>query len=468
MRRYLLFIATLALLSCSPVRKYQSLPEVKAWENDIQKFEQLDKSEKYSKDAILFAGSSSIRLWSTLEKDMAPYPVIQRGFGGSKLSDLAVYAGRIFDPHPCKAIVIFIANDITGTDKDKTPMEVAGLFRNVLKTIRKTHPETPVFWIAVTPTPLRWKVWPEIEKANILIKDICENQNNTYFIRTDYAFLNESGQPINEFFRDDKLHLTEKGYAVWTEVIKKELMKVIPFPKVEIIAHRGASYLAPENTVASAKLAWELGADAVEADIYLSKDNKIMVIHDANTKRTSGKSYSIKETISDTLRNLDAGKFKDDKYTGEKIPFLEEIIKTVPAGKELVVEIKCGSEVLPFLKDNISKYGKNKKFVFISFDFQTISDTKKAFPDNSCYWLCSDPVLLNKTINLVSGAGLDGISLSYTIINEKVAGQANELNLGLFTWTVDDPAEAKRLISLGVKGITTNRPGWLNEQIALK
>jgi glycerophosphoryl diester phosphodiesterase len=468
MRRYLLFIATLALLSCSPVRKYQSLPEVKAWENDIQKFEQLDKNEKYSKDAILFAGSSSIRLWTTLEKDMAPYPVIQRGFGGSKLSDLAVYAGRIFDPHPCRAIVIFIANDISGSDQDKTPREVAGLFRNVLKTIRKTHPETPVFWIAVTPTPLRWKVWPEIVKANILIKDICENQKNTYFIRTDYAFLNKSGQPINEFFRDDKLHLTEKGYAVWTEVIKKELMKVIPFPKVEIIAHRGASYLAPENTVASAKLAWELGADAVEADIYLSKDNKIMVIHDANTKRTAGKSYVIKATNSDTLRMLDAGAFKNVKYKGERIPFLEEIIQTVPAGKELVVEIKCGSEVLPFLKDVISKYGKNKKFVFISFDFQTISDAKKVFPDNSCYWLCSDPELLKKNINLVAGAGLQGISLSYGIIDEKVAGQAKKLNLELFCWTVDDPAEAKRLISLGVKGITTNRPGWLNEQIALK
>jgi glycerophosphoryl diester phosphodiesterase len=193
-----------------------------------------------------------------------------------------------------------------------------------------------------------------------------------------------------------------------------------------------------------------------------------MVIHDANTKRTAGKSYVIKATNSDTLRMLDAGAFKNVKYKGERIPFLEEIIQTVPAGKELVVEIKCGSEVLPFLKDVISKYGKNKKFVFISFDFQTISDAKKVFPDNSCYWLCSDPELLKKNINLVAGAGLDGISLSYTIINEKVAGQAKKLNLELFCWTVDDPAEAKRLISLGVKGITSNRPGWLNEQIALK
>jgi hypothetical protein len=232
MRRYFLLLISFAVFSCSPIREYQNLPEVKAWEPDIQKFEQLDKSKVYSEDAILFAGSSSILLWSTLEKDMAPYPVIQRGYGGAKLSDFVVYAGRIFDPHPCKAIVIFIANDITGSDKDKSPQEVEWLFRNVLKTIRKSHPKTPVFWIAITPTVSRWKVWPEIEKANDLIRNICDKQSNTYFIRTDFAFLNENGQPRDDLFRSDKLHLTEKGYAVWTEIIRKELNKIVSPPKL--------------------------------------------------------------------------------------------------------------------------------------------------------------------------------------------------------------------------------------------
>jgi hypothetical protein len=227
MCRYLILIISFVLLSCSPIRKYQSLPEVRFWEKDIQKFEQLDKSEKYPEDAILFAGSSSIRLWTALEQDMAPYHIIQRGYGGAKLSDFVVYAGRIFDPHQCKAVVLFIANDITGSDNDKTPAEVAELFRNVLKTIRKVHPSAPVFWISVTPTPLRLKVWPEIQKANALIKDICEKKKNTYFIKTDFAFLNENGVPNDELFRADKLHLTEKGYAVWTEIIKKELNKVL-------------------------------------------------------------------------------------------------------------------------------------------------------------------------------------------------------------------------------------------------
>jgi len=245
------------------------------------------------------------------------------------------------------------------------------------------------------------------------------------------------------------------------------LISGISFGQVEIIGHRGESHLAPENTLASSKLAWSHGADAVETDIYLTKDNKIICSHDANTKRTTGVDLMIKETESKELRRLDAGSFKDIKYKGEKLPFLSEVIKEVPEGKELVIEIKCGSEVLPFLKKEISKYGKNRSFVFIAFDFKTISDTKKVFPDNKCYWLCSNPLLFEKTLPQVPAARLDGVSLSYSIINEKVAADVRNLNLELFTWTVDDPAEAKRLINLGIKGITTNRPGWLREQLSL-
>jgi glycerophosphoryl diester phosphodiesterase len=107
------------------------------------------------------------------------------------------------------------------------------------------------------------------------------------------------------------------------------------------IAHRGASYLAPENTMASAKLAWEMGADAVEIDIHLSKDNRIMVIHDSDTKRTCSekKNLIIEKTPSILLRDLDAGSWKGAEFKGEKIPYLTEIIETVPEGKTLVVEI---------------------------------------------------------------------------------------------------------------------------------
>ena len=237
------------------------------------------------------------------------------------------------------------------------------------------------------------------------------------------------------------------------------------YGQVEIIAHRGASYLAPENTVASSRLAFELGADAVEVDIYLTSDNKIVCIHDANTKRTAGADHVVKETGSEVLRSLDAGSWKSAVYKGEKIPFLKEVIKSVPLGKKLVVELKCGSEVLPLLKSTVIKYLKRREFTFIAFDFQTITDTKKTFPDNPCHWLCSNKALLEKNLPLVPGAGLDGVSLSYGLIDEQVAKKVKDLNLELFTWTVDDPDEARRLIPLGIMGITTNRPGWLREQV---
>lgn len=467
MLRSAVILLSVIVISCSPVKKLESLPEVKAWEDDIRNFEQLDKTETYPDDAILFTGSSSIRLWSSLKKDMAPYSVIQRGFGGSKLSDFVVYADRIVSPHPCSAIVIFIANDITGNEKDKKPAEVAALFRSALKIIRRSHPETPVFWIEITPTPSRWKVWPQVKEANRLISEICGKQENTWFISTSSSFLSPEGMPYDDYFVKDMLHLNPEGYKVWNQIIKKEINKVVPYPAVEIIAHRGASFLAPENTVAAANLAWKLNADAVECDIHLSADEKIIVIHDANTKRTTGENMTIKNTHSANLMKLDAGSFKNESYKGEKIPLLEEIIVTVPAGRRLVVEIKSEPELIPNLKKIIESGKKDIQYDFIAFDFKTISLAKKAFPDSPCYWLCSDPELFRRNFGLIGGAKLDGVSLNFNMITKDIADQVKEAGLELYTWTVDDPEVAKKMVELGVRGITTNKPDVIRKELGL-
>lgn len=227
MKSYFLSLALLAIFLCSPFTVYPQPPDVISWEDDIRNFEHLDSTEIYPGNAILFAGSSSIRLWAELARDMAPYPVIQRGYGGAKLSDLAIYAERIVYPHACRAIVLFIANDITGNEDDKSPEEVARLYRCLLKTIRKKYPDTPVFWIEITPTPLRWNVWPLIAEANCLIEDFSGSSENTYYIRTDFAFLNTFLQPREELFMPDRLHLNEAGYTVWREIIRKELDRVL-------------------------------------------------------------------------------------------------------------------------------------------------------------------------------------------------------------------------------------------------
>ncbi len=226
-RLLILVILSSFLASCASLGKYRELPEVKAWESEIEKFEQLDIAKSYPSDAIMFAGSSSIRLWSTLGKDMLPYNVIQRGYGGAKLSDFAVYADRILYPHKCRAIVLFIANDISGSNSDKSPLEVSQLFRKTLHIIRRQFRETPVIWVSVTPTPLRWHIWPEIKEAGEMISEICENHRNTYYLDTEKYFTNEKGLPRADLFLDDRLHLNEEGYKVWSGLIKKELDKIL-------------------------------------------------------------------------------------------------------------------------------------------------------------------------------------------------------------------------------------------------
>jgi len=233
------------------------------------------------------------------------------------------------------------------------------------------------------------------------------------------------------------------------------------------IAHRGASYDAPENTLAAVKLAWDKNADAVEIDVHLSKDNRIMVIHDKDTKRTSGEKLVVKNTNSDELRKMDVGGFKGSDFMGEKIPFLEEVVETIPAGKKLFIEIKCGTEVLPFLKDLVEKSSKKEQLIIIGFDFEVVEKAKNLIPNVPVYWLHVNVVgeYDKKWIEKAKQAGLDGLNFRFKGITSGYAKAVHKAGLKIFTWTVDDPKEAKRLIELGIDGIATNRPEWLKNQV---
>jgi glycerophosphoryl diester phosphodiesterase len=232
-----------------------------------------------------------------------------------------------------------------------------------------------------------------------------------------------------------------------------------------VIAHRGFSFAAPENTVSAARLAWQQNADAVELDIYLSKDNRVVVIHDSNTKRTTGQDYKVAETNADVLRSLDAGLWKGEQFKGEKIPFLEEMIATVPDGKKMVVEIKCGVEVLPALQQVVDRSGKKEQLIFIAFGWEIIVATKQLFPENACYWLSGSATAVQEKMEDAAKKGLDGINLNYKIVDEKTVEQAKALGLEVLSWTVDDPEEARRLVKIGVTGITTNRPDLIRQSI---
>ena len=155
-----------------------------------------------------------------------------------------------------------------------------------------------------------------------------------------------------------------------------------------IIAHRGESFDAPENTLASVNLAWERGADAVEIDVHMSKDNEIMVIHDSDTKRVSGIYKKIKKSNSAELKELDVGSWKNEKFKDERIPLLKEVLFTIPTGKKIIIEIKSARKILPFLKAELEKSGLlPDQIEIISFSYKTVKEAKKLMPEHKILYL---------------------------------------------------------------------------------
>jgi len=220
--RYLILISLL-FFSCSPLKKYKSTND--KWEGEVKKLEDLNKKETYSNQAILFIGSSSIRKWNSIKEDLSHFEPIKRGYGGARYSDLIHFTERLVSPHKVRAVTIFVANDITGGTKDLSPKEVLNLSKFIVKKIRKSHKNTPIFFIETTPTSKRWKVWNKISKANDLIKGFTLKKRNLFYINTRSFYIKSNGMPNDKLFIKDKLHLNRAGYKIWGEIIKENFDK---------------------------------------------------------------------------------------------------------------------------------------------------------------------------------------------------------------------------------------------------
>ena len=196
------------------------------WENEIKRFDSLNTVEKYSKDAILFLGSSYIRLWENIRTDLQYKEIIHRGFGGCNLRDVAYYLKRIVYPHNPKAIFIYVGNDIVASEKDKTPEQVLELYKYVVMTLRAKYPAIPITWLQISPSEKRWAVWDKITEVNELVKNFCASEPNLYYIASADKFLGADGKPLTEYFRDDKLHYTIEGYKIWGKNIRDEVKRI--------------------------------------------------------------------------------------------------------------------------------------------------------------------------------------------------------------------------------------------------
>jgi lysophospholipase L1-like esterase len=199
------------------------------WEGAMKNFESLDNANSYPADALFFTGSSSIRLWKTLEQDMDPYPVIQRGFGGSKMPDLLRYADRYIKKHEFAAMIVFVANDISGAEdgSDRSPDEVVGLFEEFVLKVKGYHAEVPIFLMAITPTNSRWHVWDQTRAVNKGLAKLADTYDGVLFVPTEDLFLGADGRPMSRLFVADQLHLAPEGYALWTERLRSYLDPVV-------------------------------------------------------------------------------------------------------------------------------------------------------------------------------------------------------------------------------------------------
>ncbi|MFO1020936.1 MAG: glycerophosphodiester phosphodiesterase [Planctomycetales bacterium] len=245
----------------------------------------------------------------------------------------------------------------------------------------------------------------------------------------------------------------------------------------QIVAHRGASYDAPENTLAAFRLAWEQGADAIEGDFYLTRDHQIVCSHDARTKRTAGVDLEIPKSSLTELRKLDVGAWKGEKFRGEQMPTLEEVLAIVPKGKKILIEIKCGGEIVPVLKTALAKSTlAPEQTVVICFDDKVIRETRRQIPHIKAYWLVgykkdketgeykpSTESVLAK-LKEIDAHGLDTQAERGVVVKEFVE-KLRAAKLECHAWTINDPDLGRYFQGLGFDSITTDRPAFLREQL---
>lgn len=247
-----------------------------------------------------------------------------------------------------------------------------------------------------------------------------------------------------------------------------------------IIGHRGASHDAPENTLAAFRLAWERGADGIEGDFQLTSDGRVVCIHDEDTERVSNVKHVVADTTFDQLRTIDVGVWKAEKWRGEKIPSLEEVLKTIPPDGKIFVELKTGPEIVePMAKVLAASALRSEQVVVISFRADTIEACEKLSPQLRTHWLTDYKKDENgqwkpsakKVTDTVQRIGADGLGSKALLefVDKAFIEQYRKAGEDEFhVWTVDDLEVARRYQQLGAWSITTNRPGWLHKELQLR
>lgn len=200
------------------------------WERSIRKFEKQDLKNPPLQGSILFTGNSSIVYWKTLKEDLAPLLVINRGFGGSRIPDVVYYVDRIVLPYKPRGVVFCAGeNDITGLlfSPKKFATEVCSSFQTFCEKIHISQPDVSIYFISIKPPKRRQKYWPEMQKANELIKQFCSSNEKLYYIDIVPSMFDQNKNLLPDIFKWDGIHLNQNGYLIWSSVIKPILLDTL-------------------------------------------------------------------------------------------------------------------------------------------------------------------------------------------------------------------------------------------------
>jgi lysophospholipase L1-like esterase len=192
---------------------------------DIAAFKKQDSLQPPPKNATLFVGSSSFTNWKDVQQYFPAHTILNRGFGGSSLTDVVRYADDIIFPYQPKQVVIYCGENDIAADSTVTGDSVFHRFKKLFTVIRKKMPAVPIAFISLKPSPARWHLRQKFVRANTLIKNWLYKQKNAAFVNVYEKMLDKNRQPIKTIYLEDQLHMNEKGYAIWKKSIAPFLIR---------------------------------------------------------------------------------------------------------------------------------------------------------------------------------------------------------------------------------------------------
>jgi lysophospholipase L1-like esterase len=198
------------------------------WESQIRAFERTENKRPAPKGSVVFAGSSTIRLWGALTKDMAPLPTVQRGFGGAKVNDVIHYMDRLITPHDPVLVVLYIgSNDLLdfGGNQPKSVEQMQALYDTLLTRLHDRLPDARIVVLATFPSPLNARRAEQINSVNEYVRETAEDKPWLDLINGNAALETPSGEPDRSLFRFDRVHLNKKGYARWAQILRPKLLE---------------------------------------------------------------------------------------------------------------------------------------------------------------------------------------------------------------------------------------------------